>query len=167
MNVENYGFSRLIGSTIGWIGWDIFVVKTTCSLSSKVNTTNLIGSISSTWIFWITWSMLTSSSFSRLASVAIVYNYSSVPPPISSEHVLSSSSSKSTIWTLEIVLNFFFGSEVIGLGLNLSRGVSNFIHIFSLWHWCVDKGDAIVNHVGLHSCRNCSLIIGLGVVSKS
>lgn len=131
LNVENYGFSRLIGSTIGW---DILILTTTCSLTSKVNTTNLTSSKGSTWISSITWSMLTSSSFSRLACVVIVYSYSSSPPPIFSEHVFFLSSSKLTIWTLKIILNFFLGNEVIGLGFKLSYGVGDFIHIFSLWH---------------------------------
>jgi len=164
LNVKNYGLSRLIGSTIGWIGWDILIIIITCSLTSKVNTTNLTGSTGSTWISLITWSMLTSSSFSRLACVVIVYSYSSSPPPIFSKHVLFLSSSELTIWTLKIVLNFFLSNEVIGLGFNLFCGVGGFIHIFSLWHWRFEKGDAIVNHVGFHSLRNyfvATLALGL------
>jgi hypothetical protein len=65
---------------------------------------------------------------------------------------------------LKIVLNFFLSNEVISLGFNLFCGVGGFIHIFSLWHWRFEKGDAIVNHVGFHSLRNyfvATLALGL------
>jgi len=62
----------------------------------------------------------------------IVFALSSSPPPptFSYEQVHSSSSFESTTSDPK-VLDFFLGGEVIGLGLNLSFCVNNFVHIFN------------------------------------
>jgi hypothetical protein len=59
-------------------------------------------------------------------------------------------------------LDFFFGAEERGLGLNLSLGVASSIHNFNQWDWRVAKGDVVVKHDALLSFKSCSLVIGLG-----
>jgi hypothetical protein len=54
-------------------------------------------------------------------------------PPISSEQVCSSSSFEPLTGVPKVVLDFFLGGEVIGLGLNLSLGVGGSIHRFNQW----------------------------------
>jgi hypothetical protein len=53
------------------------------------------------------------------------------PPPISSKQVHSSSFFKSITGDLKIVLDLFLGGEVTGLGLNMSLGVGNYVHILN------------------------------------
>jgi hypothetical protein len=53
------------------------------------------------------------------------------PPSISSKQVRFSSSYKSTIGDLKVVLNFVLGGEVTCSWLNMSFGVGNFVHGFS------------------------------------
>jgi hypothetical protein len=72
------------------------------------------------------------SGFSLMLFYVVVASSSSPPlPPISYEQVHSSSSSKSLTSDLKVVIDFFFGGEVIGSGFNLSFGVGNFVHVFS------------------------------------
>jgi hypothetical protein len=66
-----------------------------------------------------------------LPYVVIASSSFPLPPTISSEQVHSSSFSESLTSDLKVVLNYFFGDEVIGLGLKLFLGVGSFVHVFS------------------------------------
>jgi hypothetical protein len=79
----------------------------------------------------ITLFRLGSNSSSMLSCVVVASNFSPPLPPISSEQVCSSSSSKSLTSDPKIVLDFFLNGEVTSLGLHLSLDVGSFMHIFS------------------------------------
>ncbi len=79
----------------------------------------------------ITLFRLVSSSSSMLSYVIVASSSYPPLPLISSEQVHSSSSSKSLTDDPKIILNFLFGGEVTGSGLNMFLGVSNFMRIFS------------------------------------
>jgi hypothetical protein len=123
-------------------------------LNSIISTTSSTSSIGLTWMLSITYSKLGSSSFYRLPFVVVAWNTFPPPPPISSEHVHSSSCFEWRTCDLKIVLDFFLGGEVISLGLNLSLGVGGYVCVFNLWNRCTSKGKDVVERVGLLSFNN-------------
>jgi hypothetical protein len=153
-NPKNCGFSICVGSTTGW---DYFVATI---VGYGMKTIGSIHRIGSSWMLFITLSRLGSSYSSMLSCVVVASNCSPPLPPISFEQVHSSPSSRSLTSDPKIVLDFCLGGEVIGSGLNMSLDVGGFMHIFSRWDWCVDKGHVVVEHVGLLSFKDCSLVIG-------
>jgi hypothetical protein len=59
-------------------------------------------------------------------------------------------------------MDFFLSAEVIGLGLYLSFGIHDFVHVFSRWDLRVGKGDVVVKCVNLLSSKNYSPVTSLG-----
>jgi len=152
LNMFNYKLNKLV--------W--FLAITISCVGSIMGTIGSTNSTSSTWMLSITWSKLGSSFSSMLPCVAVTLKKIPSPPPISSEQVRSSSSSKSITYDSKVVINFFFGGEETSSRLNLSLGVGDFGCIFSWWDWHVGKGDVVVEHVGLFSFKNYSLVTCLG-----
>jgi hypothetical protein len=68
-----------------------------------------------------------------LSYVVVASSSFSPLPPISYEHVHSSSSFESLTSDPKVVMTFFLGGEVIGSRLNLSLGVGGYVCIFSRW----------------------------------
>ncbi len=81
----------------------------------------------------ITLSRLGLGSSSMLPYVIVASSSSPPLPPISSKQVHCSSSSESLTSDPKVVLDFFLGGEVKGLGLNSSLSVGNFVRIFNRW----------------------------------
>jgi len=154
--IKNNGFSTWTCSIIGWTSFDASATTTTCYWNSVIST---IGSTGLAWMLSITWSRLGSCSSFRLPYVTVAWNSSPPPPPILFEQVSSSSSFESTTYDLKLVIDFFLSVEVTCSRLNLSLGVGNYVHVFSLWHWHTNKGEVMVECASLFSFKNCSLVI--------
>jgi len=75
--------------------------------------------------------MLGSNSSSMLPYIAVASSFFPPPPPMSSKQVHFSSSFESLTDDLKVVLDFFLGSEIISLRLNLSLGVSSSVYVFN------------------------------------
>jgi hypothetical protein len=88
-----------------------------------------IGSTNITSFYWNVVNYLIHLGF-RLFLNATLHSCFPPLPSISYKQVHSSSFSESLIGDPKVVLDFFLGGEVTGLGLNPSLGVGDFVRIF-------------------------------------
>ncbi len=116
-----------------------------------------IGTTCSTYMLSFTLSKLGSSFSLVLSYVIVVSTLLHLHPQF---HINKFILLESTTCDLKVVIDFFLNGEVIGLGLNMSLGVGDFVRIFNRQDGCTSKGDVVVDNVGLLFFKNCSLIIG-------
>jgi len=114
----------------GWTGWDDLMVIFIGSIMETIGSTDTIGS---TWMLSITWSKLGLSSSLMLPCIVVASSFYPPPPLISFEQVRSSSFLESIAGDRKIVLDFFFGNEVIGSSFSISFSVGGSMHVFSRW----------------------------------